>query len=114
MDDYFEKRMGILNDKPETAWKKLCENYIRIGEAQFGKSWVFEQGVMDTKRCFVNVRKCGFYDFFLENGARDLLYCFCALDYVWIDALEKYGLKFQRPTILAEGSDDCRFQFFKK
>ena len=69
---------------------------------------------MDQKRCFVNVRKCGFNDFFLENNARELLYSLCVLDYVWADALEEYGIAFERPTILAEGSDACRFQFFKK
>lgn len=114
MDAYLEKRLGISKDKPETAWKQVCKNFKGIGEIQFGKTWFYEQSIMDDKRCFVNVRKCGFCDFFLENGARDLLYCLCVLDYVWTDALEQYGIYFERPTILAEDSDACRFQFFKK
>jgi hypothetical protein len=38
----------------------------------------------------------------------------CALNYAWSDALEEYGIPFQRPTLLSEVSDACRFPFFKK
>jgi hypothetical protein len=83
------------------------------GEAQFGAPWVYEQGIRDRKRCFVNVRKCGFADFFLDNDAREILYILCGMDYVWADALmEKYGIRLKRPTILAEGCEACRFQLF--
>ena len=60
-----------------------------------------------------NITKCGLADFFIGQDAREVLYIFCAADYVWADALEKYGIRFERPAILAEGSEACRFQFFK-
>ena len=28
-------------------------------------------------------------------------------------AIEEYGIRLERPTTLSEGSDACRFQFFK-
>lgn len=114
MDAYLEKRFGIVREKPEEAWDMVCRNFKAKGEEQFGEAWTYEQGIMDARRCFVNVRKCGFSDFLLANDARELLYVMCVLDYDWADALEEYGVGFERPTILAEGSDACRFQFFKR
>ena len=110
---YLIKRFGISPDLPEEAWLQVCANFKKRGEKQFGKAWTYEQGVKDHKRCFVNVRKCGFADFFMDNGAPEVLNLLCVLDYVWADALEDYEIRFERPTILAEGSDACRFQFFK-
>jgi hypothetical protein len=112
-DAFLLERFGISSDAPEEAWGKLCTNLMRQGEKQYGRSWCYEQGIRDKKRYFVNITKCGFADFFLENGAREVLYLLCAVDYIWGDALEKYGIRFERPTTLSEGSDACRFQFFK-
>ena len=49
----------------------------------------------------------------IEPLAREDLYLLCATDYIWGDALEKYGIRFERPTTLSEGSDACRFQLFR-
>jgi hypothetical protein len=113
LEAYLLKRFGISPDLPEEAWIQVCANFKNYGEEQFGNAWTYEQGVKDHKRCFVNIRKCGFADFFLDNGAPEVLHLLCVQDYVWADALEDYGIRFERPTILAEGSDACRFQFFK-
>ena len=67
----------------------------------------------DERRFFINVRKCLFADFFLAHDARAVLYQLCATDYAWGDALGEYNIRFERPTTLSEGSDACRFQFFK-
>jgi hypothetical protein len=114
IDAYLEKRFGITSEKSEVAWELVCENFEKIGKKQYGKNWIYEQSVIDQKRCFVNIKKCGLNDFFKDNGSIDVLNMICALDYVWGDALETYGIEFQRPTTLAEGCDACRFQFFKK
>ena len=114
MDAYLFKRFGISKNKPEEAWDMICRNFKKRGEEQFGELWSYEQGIKDAKRCFVNVRKCGFSDFLLANNARELAYVTCVLDFDWGDALEAYGIRLERPTILAEGSDACRFQFFKE
>jgi hypothetical protein len=113
LDRYLHKRFGISPDAPEEAWNRVCANFKKLGEEQFGTAWEYEQGIKDHRRCFVNIRKCGFADFFLENQAREVLYLLCALDYVWADALEAYGIRLERPTSLAEGADACRFQFFE-
>jgi hypothetical protein len=106
-------RFGLDPRNPSNAWDHLCSNFLRNGQEEYGVSWQYEQGIKDHKRFFINIRKCGFKDFFIENGAREVLYLLCAADYVWADALEKYNIKFLRPTTLSEGSDACRFQFFK-
>ena len=113
LEAYLLKRFGISPDAPEQAWSQVCANFKKRGEKQFGNAWIYEQGVKDHKRCFVNVRKCGFADFFLDNGAPEVLHLLCVQDYVWADALEEYRIRFERPTTLAEGSDACRFQFFR-
>ena len=113
LEAYLLKRFGISPGSPEEAWNQVCVNFKKRGEEQFGNAWTYEQGIKDHKRCFVNVRKCGFADFFLDNGAPEVLNLLCVLDYVWADALEDFGIRFERPTTLAEGSDACRFQFFK-
>lgn len=113
MDAFLLDHFGISPNAPDQAWEKLCENYIPNSNLRFGCSWVFEGGIKDNQRFFVNVRKCGLADFFLDHGARDLLYTLCASDYTWGDGLKKYNIKFERPTTLSEGSDACRFQFFR-
>jgi hypothetical protein len=113
MDAFLLDRFGISPDAPEDAWDTLRRNYMEKGRKRYGKAWVFEEGMKDHRRFFVNIRKCGFADFFLAHGAREVLYLLCASDYMWGDALEKYNIRFERPTTLAEGSDACRFQLFK-
>jgi hypothetical protein len=113
LDAFLQDHFGISPDAPDEAWEKLCENYLGKSNERFGCNWVFERGLKDHRRFFVNVKKCGFADFFLNHGARDLLYTFCASDYTWGDGLKKYNIRFERPTTLSEGSEACRFQFFK-
>jgi len=113
MDAFLQNHFGISPDSPDEAWERLCENYVAKSSERFGCNWVFEKGIKDQRRFFVNVSKCGYADFFLNHGARDLLYTLCASDYTWGDGLKEYNIRFERPTTLSEGSDACRFQFFK-
>lgn len=113
MDAFLLERFGVSPDAAEEVWDRLCENYIAKARERYGCGWVFEQGIRDHKRFFVNVKKCALADFFLAHDAREVLYLLCASDYVWGDALEKYNIRFERPTTLAEGSDACRFQLFR-
>jgi len=48
-----------------------------------------------------------------DNIELDLLYQFCSLDYASTDEIEKYGIRFSRPTMLSEGGDLCRLQYFR-
>ncbi|MFO7963071.1 MAG: L-2-amino-thiazoline-4-carboxylic acid hydrolase [Desulfobacterales bacterium] len=112
-ENHLINRYGLDPHNPSEAWDRFCSSFLRIGQEEYGASWVYEQGIRDHKRFFINIRKCGFKDFFIENGAREVLYLLCSVDYIWADALEKYNITFLRPTTLSEGSDACRFQFFK-
>ena len=114
MDAFLLDHFGVTpQDTPEEAWAHLCSNFIPKARERFGRAWVVEQGIKDERRCFFNFRKCGFADFLLNNDGREVLYLLCATDYVWGDALEKYGIRFERPTTLSEGADVCRFQLFR-
>ncbi len=114
MDAFLLGHFGISPDAPEDAWNQICTNYIRKGRERFGATWIIvEQGIKDHRRCFFNYPSCGFADFFLDQGAREVIYLICATDYTWGDALENYGIRFERPTTLSEGADACRFQLFK-
>jgi hypothetical protein len=114
MDAYLLDHFGISSDAPDEAWDQICKNYVKKGKERYGSHWVVaEQGIRDQRRCFFNYYTCGFADFFLDNNAREVLYLICATDYTWGDALEKYGIRFERPTTLSEGADACRFQLFK-
>jgi len=112
MDAFLLDHFGISPDAPDDAWTQICRNFISKGRERYGSGWVVEQGIRDHRRCFFLFRKCGFADFFLENDGREVLYLLCATDYTWGDALEKYGIRFERPTTLSEGADACRFQLF--
>lgn len=113
MEAFLRDGFGISPDAPEEAWDRLRANFLERGRQRYGSGWLQEAGIQDERRYFVNVRKCGFADLLLDNGARELLYLLCATDYLWGDALEEYGIRLERPTTLSEGGDACRFQFFK-
>jgi len=113
-DAFLYDRYEITPDASEKAWELLCGKFIESSRERMGCSWVAEKGLKDQKRFFVNYTKCGFADFFLDNDARDVLYTLCASDYAWCDGLKKYNIRFERPTMVSEGGDACRFQFFKE
>lgn len=113
LDAFLLDHFGVSPEAPGDAWNQICRNFIPKGRERYGSGWVVEQGIRDDRRCFFNFRKCGLADFFLDNDAREVLYLFCSTDYVWGDALEKYGIRFERPTTLSEGADVCRFQLFR-
>jgi hypothetical protein len=110
---YLEGRFGISAAAPQEAFVRISENFKKRGEERFGKAFAYEQDVQDGTRSFTNIARCFFNDFFRANGAPEVTAVFCALDKVWANALENgpYGVRFDRPTTLAQGDDVCRFQF---
>jgi len=110
---YIADRFGISQDAPEEAFTRIAENFKTRGEERFGQAYTYIQEVQDEGRCFVNVPRCLFNDFFRANGAAEVTPIFCAMDDLWAEELEKpqYGVRFARPTTLAQGADMCRFQF---
>ena len=112
-ESFLKEGFNISKEHPEKAWENMCDGYLGRVSAKYGQGWEYEQGMCDERRFFINVRKCLFADFFLAHNAQDVLYQLCVTDYVWGDALADYQIHFERPTTLSEGSDACRFQFFK-
>ena len=110
---YLEGRFGISEAAPAEAFVRISANFKTRGEQRFGKAFAYVQDVQDGTRSFTNITRCFFNDFFRANGAPEVTSVFCALDKVWADALESrpYGVRFERPTTLAQGDDACRFQF---
>ena len=90
-------------------------NFQKRGEQRFGSAFRSATTAQDGSRNFVNIERCFFNDFFRANDAKEVISLFCALDKVWAEALEqpRYGVRFERPTTLANGDDACRFQFRK-
>jgi hypothetical protein len=112
---YLEGRFGISDAAPQEAFVRISENFQKRGEERFGTSFRYAAAVQDASRNFVNIERCFFNDFFRANQAPEVTALFCALDKVWAEALEQggYGVRFERPTTLANGDDACRFQFRK-
>jgi hypothetical protein len=81
MEAFLLGRFGISSDdSPEVAWDRICKNFVKNGQERYGRAWLYEQGIRDQKRFFVNICQCGFADFFLKHGAREVLYLLCAAD----------------------------------
>jgi hypothetical protein len=112
---HLEERFGISQDAPADAFSLIAANFKRRGERRLGKAFTYVQDVQDGTRSFINIQQCFFNDFFRANGAPEVTPIFCAMDYLWAEELEqpRYGVRFDRPTTLAQGDDMCRFQFTK-
>jgi hypothetical protein len=112
---YIEARFGISQDTPQEAFDRVSQNFKSRGEVSFGRSFRYVDDIRDERRAFVNIERCLFDEFFRRNRAPEITPLLCALDNVWADELSKprYGVRFERPTTLAEGDDACRFQFTK-
>ena len=113
LTDYIGGRFGVTPDEPKEAFSRISQNFKSRGEERFGKAFTYVRDVQDSTRSFTNIQRCFFNDFFRANGAPEVTRVFCALDNVWADAIQdpKYGVRFERPTTLAQGDDACRFQF---
>jgi len=119
LDAFFEDTSGDdardhdSQDAPAQASARIPENFKTRGEARFGKLSPLSRTCRMRTAPFTNIHRCFFNDFFRANGAAEVTSIFCALDNVWVDALHeaRYGVRFARPTTLAQGADACRFQF---
>ena len=116
ISSYLESRFGVSNEAPHQAFSQISENFQKRGEERFGSTFRYATDVRDDRRNFVNIERCFFNDFFRANRAPEVTSLFCALDKVWAETLEdhRFGVRFERPTTLANGDDACRFQFSKR
>ncbi len=116
MKTYLYNRFRITQDAPGEAFEMVCENFKKIGEDQFGRSFVYEKEVQTESNCSFAVRKCFFDEFFRDKGVPELMPVCCVQDNFWMDELNKpeYGLTVTRSSLMSEGGDACRFHFTKR
>ncbi len=108
-------RYGISPLHPEQAFSVVGPRFIPKGEQFFGRSFVYRQDLLSDKQSFVSIHKCFFNDFFVGNGAPELTRLFCHVDTLFVEELNQpqYRMRFERPTAMGYGDDQCRFQFTK-
>ncbi len=93
--------------------KKFIENAaIKKSGEIYGKSFMIEELRNDNTFSSI-VKKCGYYEFFKRNGIPELTKVFCEWDSLWADEInrQKCGIRFERPTTIANNDEDCRFEF---
>lgn len=114
--DWLEERMGVSQDGSGAAFKQIAANFKSGGERTFGSGFIYEQEKQTGDQSFVNVRKCIFNDFFHLNNRPHLTKLFCALDAIWAEELNagNYDVSFERPSMMGENADMCRFQFTRR
>lgn len=113
---YTYLRLGISKSAPEQAFAEVKKNFKQRGEERFGSHFVYEQDVLDDSKCYVNITRCLYNDYFRALGYPEATKVFCAMDILWAEEATQpmYRLHFERPTTLAQGQDKCRFQFSRQ
>ena len=59
-----------------------------------------------------NIRQCGMFNWFSEQGYPELCKTFCEFDYITAEYMT--GLTFKREKTLANGDEMCDFRYYKK
>lgn len=116
MDEFMRERYGLTTETAGEAWTRYVEGFRQRAEASGGRGFTLVQDVEDGERSFVGVTRCLFSDFFRRNGVPELTPLFCAFDAIWANELNRpeYGVRFERPSTIAEGADACRFHFTRR
>ncbi len=94
-----------LSKDPFEATRKYTAQIDQIYGA------TFDIAFSELEDGFVSVVKvCGYKTFLARQDAEHLLDLFCEWDRVWIDGIPK-GIRFVRPSTIAQGAETCRFEF---
>ncbi len=96
------------------AWnrERHIRRLVRRSSATYGSAFDIE--VRDEARAVTCiVRRCGYFEFFRRAGYPFLTKVLCAWDSVWSDEFSRrdYGVTFRRPSTIADGAPECRFEF---
>ena len=80
---------------------------------RYGSAFSFSVEEDTPERFVQGVHQCFFHAFLTAEGAGELTQLFCAFDYNWIDAIDpsRDGIRFARPSTIANGDVICRFEF---
>lgn len=90
--------------------RKLARTFQRNA----GASMEFAEEKSDEAVTLI-VRRCGFHQFFADHGEPALTPVICALDRLWMDALDASSrpVRTERPATISTGGDCCCFRFVR-
>lgn len=116
LDHYINQRFNVDLAKPDLIFERVSENFIARGQEGFGSGFTYELGKNDERHHHVNVVDCFFNNFFRHNNAPEVTRILCAMDMVWADRITggESNTAFERPTVMSQGGDKCRFHFQRK
>ncbi|MEM7768540.1 MAG: L-2-amino-thiazoline-4-carboxylic acid hydrolase [Pseudomonadota bacterium] len=97
-------RLTVLADYSETQIPQ-----------RYGASFTFETAERSPDLFVQSITRCAYHDVFTRHGEPALTQIMCAFDTMWIDATSERRdqIAFKRPTTLAEGGPNCRFEFHR-
>ena len=110
---------AAFQDQPRPAGGRVRTDrgeFLQGGQEVFGEKFKYTQETLNDDFNSVMIQRCFFNDFLRGNQAPELIPVFCARDNIWADEIktEKYGVTFQRASLLFLGDDACRFQFKRR
>lgn len=79
----------------------------------FGDGFTFDRAAESDTTYHLEITHCWFVSICRVEGAMGIARAFCAFDAIWFNAIDsvRHGARFERPTVIAAGSDRCRFYF---
>ncbi len=113
--DYIKVRFDVDYDKPREAFDKVTKNFMSRGEQYLGEAFDYSEVKKDEQETTYVVSRCFFLNFFTRNGAPGVTKVMCALDTIWAREFNEgdYDIEFDRPTLMSDGDDKCRFHFVR-
>lgn len=92
--------------------KYLESNTLKTTRTRYGNTFSVQEEKEKDSYTLV-IHKCGYHGFFLRHGHPELTPIFCQWDNIWSEEINtrKSGIKFKRPTTIAENKPHCRFEF---
>lgn len=96
--------------------KKFIENAAtEKSKETYGESFIISEERNENQFTSI-VKKCGYFEFFKRKDKPELTKVFCEWDSLWADEINKQncGIRFKRPTTIANKNEDCRFEFHYK
>jgi L-2-amino-thiazoline-4-carboxylic acid hydrolase len=106
-------RLGL--DQSDDPFRELVNISKKRESIQFGSGFEFQRERDDDEAYLLNIRKCFWYDFFVQIGCCELTTVLCEFDRNWFAVIqpERHGFRFERNTTLGYGGTHCPFHFVR-
>jgi hypothetical protein len=90
------------------------QRWKNFSQRMYGASLEFDQEETENSVDLL-VRRCGFHQFFREQGEPALTRVFCGWDRNWMDIVDRSGrsVRTERPSTISTGGDCCRFRLVR-